>query len=63
VAALVGALTAVADAGERLRVAGLSGDSESAQCAVFQGRKAAADFARQARALGLRVCGRWRHVE
>ena len=56
--ALVAALTAVAEAGERLRVAGLSGDSESAQGAVFRGRKAAAAFARHAQALGLKVCGR-----
>ena len=56
-AALTRAVDRVADAAERLRVAELTADSESAQGALFQGRRAAADVHRQALALGLKVCG------
>jgi hypothetical protein len=56
-AALTQAIERVADAAERLRVAKLTADSESAQGAVFQGRQAAADVHRHALALGLKVCG------
>ena len=55
--ALARAVERVADAAERLRLAELSADSESAQGALFQGRRAAADVGRYARALGLKVCG------
>ena len=40
-----------------LRIASFSGDSEEAQSAIFQGRKAVRDARRAAAALGLRVCG------
>jgi hypothetical protein len=57
-AALAGAVERVVDAAERLRVAELTADSESAQGALFEGRRAAADVRRYARALGLEFCGK-----
>jgi hypothetical protein len=56
-AALVRAVQRVVAAAEQLRVAGLSSDSESAQGALYQGKQAAEEVRRHARALGLKACG------
>jgi hypothetical protein len=57
-AGLVAEIRSELDAGESLRVASLSGDTESAQGAYARGRASARRAHRYAVQLGLRVCAR-----